>query len=428
METDIIKHYIIQEDNIVKFDNETYLVKPLFSSKGVESYLSIAKKGAANCYIYLRLCSDAVPANKELILKCSTPDLELCSKMERVPVFNQKVGKYVSRFRIMATVENVFDIIHSQIISLSWGQDTIQVETSIDDYLLTGFFIQARGLSSIPESQKEVINAVEQKAKQLQEEEEKRKKEEQRRREEEMRKKQEEQRQKEIERHRKEEEAAAKRKEERKRKEEEEKQRLRDRDIQLRPDAKIIAKLTFDSYRSYYRHYWERLSSFSFPSCGNIYPQFEEFDYREEITQLFFRRKILFESITYYHKYNEPLFDNCTIEQLYDIIDEITTTDEVINNLKKRNNNPGACYIATAVYGSYDCPEVWTLRRFRDYSLDATWYGRLFIRSYYAISPILVQWFGQCAWFKKVWRKPLDRLVDNLHNRGFDDSPYKDNY
>lgn len=25
-----------------------------------------------------------------------------------------------------------------------------------------------------------------------------------------------------------------------------------------------------------------------------------------------------------------------------------------------------ACYIATSVYGSYDCPEVWTLRRFRD--------------------------------------------------------------
>lgn len=26
------------------------------------------------------------------------------------------------------------------------------------------------------------------------------------------------------------------------------------------------------------------------------------------------------------------------------------------------------CYVATCVYGSYDCPEVWTLRRFRDYS------------------------------------------------------------
>ncbi|AZA83149.1 hypothetical protein C1637_19580 [Chryseobacterium lactis] len=30
------------------------------------------------------------------------------------------------------------------------------------------------------------------------------------------------------------------------------------------------------------------------------------------------------------------------------------------------NISQGACYIATAVYGSYDCSEVWILRRFRD--------------------------------------------------------------
>ena len=30
------------------------------------------------------------------------------------------------------------------------------------------------------------------------------------------------------------------------------------------------------------------------------------------------------------------------------------------------------CYIATAVYGSYDCPQVWTLRRYRDYTLAET--------------------------------------------------------
>ena len=28
----------------------------------------------------------------------------------------------------------------------------------------------------------------------------------------------------------------------------------------------------------------------------------------------------------------------------------------------------GGCYVATAVYGSYDCPQVWTLRRYRDYT------------------------------------------------------------
>ena len=53
-----------------------------------------------------------------------------------------------------------------------------------------------------------------------------------------------------------------------------------------------------------------------------------------------------------------------------------------------------ACYVATAVYGSYDCPEVWILRRYRDYTLAETWYGRAFIHTYYAISPTLVKWFG----------------------------------
>lgn len=60
----------------------------------------------------------------------------------------------------------------------------------------------------------------------------------------------------------------------------------------------------------------------------------------------------------------------------------------------------GGCYIATCVYGSYDCPQVWTLRRFRDYTLDATWYGKVFIKCYYAISPTLVKCFGNQKWFK----------------------------
>jgi hypothetical protein len=51
------------------------------------------------------------------------------------------------------------------------------------------------------------------------------------------------------------------------------------------------------------------------------------------------------------------------------------------------NTSSGGCYVATAVYGSYDCPQVWTLRRYRDNQLAKTWYGRLFIHTYYAISP-----------------------------------------
>lgn len=86
----------------------------------------------------------------------------------------------------------------------------------------------------------------------------------------------------------------------------------------------------------------------------------------------------------------------------------------------------GGCYVATAVYGSYDCPEVWTLRRFRDYSLAETWYGRLFILFYYAISPTLVRIFGNCKWFKNLWKPILDRMAKKLRCSGFADTPYND--
>ena len=64
------------------------------------------------------------------------------------------------------------------------------------------------------------------------------------------------------------------------------------------------------------------------------------------------------------------------------------------------------CYVATAVYGSYDCPQVWTLRRFRDNTLAESWYGRAFNRTYYAVSPTLVRWFGETKWFQRLWRGP----------------------
>lgn len=89
-------------------------------------------------------------------------------------------------------------------------------------------------------------------------------------------------------------------------------------------------------------------------------------------------------------------------------------------------NTSAGCYVATAVYGSYDCPEVWTLRRFRDYTLAKRWYGRAFIHIYYAISPTLVKRFGHAVWFKKLWKEKLDRMVANLNAKGIEDTPYED--
>lgn len=84
------------------------------------------------------------------------------------------------------------------------------------------------------------------------------------------------------------------------------------------------------------------------------------------------------------------------------------------------------CYIATSIYGSYDCPEVWTLRRFRDDTLARTWHGRIFIYSYYAISPFLVEHLGNKRIFKLLWRPVLDNLVSLLKSKGVSSMPYRD--
>lgn len=94
--------------------------------------------------------------------------------------------------------------------------------------------------------------------------------------------------------------------------------------------------------------------------------------------------------------------------------------------LGEYQSNSGGCYIATAVYGSYDCPQVWMLRRYRDNTLAERWYGRAFIRTYYAISPTLVKWFGSTKWFRNLWKTKLDRMVERLNQEGIANTPYSD--
>ena len=105
-------------------------------------------------------------------------------------------------------------------------------------------------------------------------------------------------------------------------------------------------------------------------------------------------------------------------------IQELITSMSVLSTYPKGAS--GGCYVATCVYGSYDCPEVWTLRRYRDGTLGSTWYGRAFIRTYYAISPTLVKWFGHTNWFKRMWKGKLDKMVKNLQEKGVENTPYED--
>ena len=112
-------------------------------------------------------------------------------------------------------------------------------------------------------------------------------------------------------------------------------------------------------------------------------------------------------------------------------LDKILTEEREARIQSYREGNappapkPSACYIATAVYGSYDCPEGWILRRFRDTELAEELFGRLFIRVYYAVSPTMVRVFGKQHWFQSGMRALLDRKVRHLRAVGYPDTKYR---
>jgi len=111
----------------------------------------------------------------------------------------------------------------------------------------------------------------------------------------------------------------------------------------------------------------------------------------------------------------------------FKIIEDETAIPENIKAKEPKSiTKSGFCYIATCVYGSYDCPEVWTLRRYRDNTLSNSWFGRQFIRLYYAAGPKIVRLFGKTKWFNNLLKPVLDKFVIKLQNNGVYGSPYSD--
>lgn len=132
--------------------------------------------------------------------------------------------------------------------------------------------------------------------------------------------------------------------------------------------------------------------------------------------------------IGYQNKYFRYLLDpSPTIKSMETYADKIKAYNPEYKLPELKNTSSGGgCYVATSIYGSYDCPEVWTLRRYRDYTLAEKWYGRTFIKIYYAISPTLVNLFGETRLFKKICKGKLDKFVKKLQSNGVSSNPYND--
>lgn len=91
-------------------------------------------------------------------------------------------------------------------------------------------------------------------------------------------------------------------------------------------------------------------------------------------------------------------------------IQKNTINSSQYRNINKNNNN---CFIATAVYG-YDSKETNFLRNWRDNKLSKNIFGRIFIYTYYKISPHLVPIIRNHPKLKQFIRKKLDVLISYI--------------
>lgn len=96
------------------------------------------------------------------------------------------------------------------------------------------------------------------------------------------------------------------------------------------------------------------------------------------------------------------------IDEVKKKIDDLTPSPEP--------EKKSGCYIATAVYGSYDAPEVLYLRQYRDDVLSKSVLGRVFIRAYYILSPPIAQHLENTHKLNNTVRKLLDRFTQKIRN------------
>ncbi len=71
----------------------------------------------------------------------------------------------------------------------------------------------------------------------------------------------------------------------------------------------------------------------------------------------------------------------------------------------------GGCFVATAVYGGRDHPNVIELQRFRDDYLLATCGGRAFVRFYYWVGPALARLISNRPMLHKLTKIVLNVIV-----------------
>ncbi|HIN40226.1 MAG TPA: hypothetical protein EYM84_08130 [Flavobacteriales bacterium] len=94
---------------------------------------------------------------------------------------------------------------------------------------------------------------------------------------------------------------------------------------------------------------------------------------------------------------------------------EVQTLFKAINDWEP--SVPGGCFIATAAYGTPFADEIDILRNWRDDFLEASYPGRLFIKTYYSLSPPVADNISESDGKRKIVRTALGPIVKVLKDR-----------
>lgn len=94
--------------------------------------------------------------------------------------------------------------------------------------------------------------------------------------------------------------------------------------------------------------------------------------------------------------------------------DHYTYTISNSVSTSKPTKRSSGCFIATAVYGSYDSPQVLRFRQFRDQALLRNTFGRLFIKLYYQFGPYLATFVAKSRFLKAITRAFLECLLRQI--------------
>lgn len=93
---------------------------------------------------------------------------------------------------------------------------------------------------------------------------------------------------------------------------------------------------------------------------------------------------------------------------------------ETSEKMAKKPTDDGWCFVATACYGDYDAPEVVILRKYRDEKLLTNWFGTLFVKFYYAVSPPLARLIAKSETIRCFLRKHFLGPIVKCLEKGFE--------